>query len=98
MNAPRLSPDMLHRIGAYRRAANYHKEEGTITAAFDMRVQNDLDRFHLIQEVIDRVSEFGAPGAYLKPLMADKLIAHKQYIDQHGEDMPAIRNSKWVGG
>jgi xylulose-5-phosphate/fructose-6-phosphate phosphoketolase len=71
-------------------------EEGTITTPFDLRVENRLDRFHLVQDVIDRLGELGNTGAALKQLMQDKLVAHKQYVDTHGEDMPEIQNWKWT--
>jgi xylulose-5-phosphate/fructose-6-phosphate phosphoketolase len=95
-------PWLIHRL-TYRRRNhdNLHvrgyKEEGTITTAFDMTVLNDLDRFHLVMDVIDRVPQTGSPGVYLKQQLRDKLIAHKQYIDRYGQDMPEIRNWVWPG-
>ena len=92
-------PWLVHRLTYRRKNHNLHvrgyKEEGTITTPFDMRVQNDIDRFHLVQDVVDRVPNLGSKGAYLKQLMRDKLIQHKHYIDLHGEDMPEIINWKW---
>ena len=92
-------PSLVHSI-TYRRTNRHmhvrgYKEEGTITTAFDMRVQNDLDRFHLVMDVVDRVPGLGTKGAYLKQRMKDKLIEHKHYIDKHGEDLPEIRNWMW---
>jgi xylulose-5-phosphate/fructose-6-phosphate phosphoketolase len=93
-------PWLIHRL-TYRRAGhdNLHvrgyKEEGTTTTPFDMAVMNDIDRFHLVSDVIDRVPKLGARAAYIKQAIRDKLIEHKQYIAKYGEDMPEIREWRW---
>ena len=93
-------PWLIHRL-TYRRN-NHHKlhvrgykEEGTTTTPFDMTVLNDLDRFHLVIDVIDRVDKLGSNGAYLKQLMRNKLVEHQQYITEHGQDMPEILQWRW---
>jgi xylulose-5-phosphate/fructose-6-phosphate phosphoketolase len=75
-----------------------YKEEGTTTTPFDMVVLNDLDRFHLVADVIDRVPKLGPRAAYAKQAIYERLIEHQQYITEHGEDLPEIRNWKWDGG
>jgi xylulose-5-phosphate/fructose-6-phosphate phosphoketolase len=93
-------PWLIHRL-TYRRTnhENLHvrgyKEEGTTTTPFDMVVRNDLDRFHLVQDVIDRVPKLGYLAAYAKQEIRDKLIDHKEYITRYGEDMPEVRDWKW---
>lgn len=93
-------PWLIHRL-TYNRTnhRNLHvrgyKEEGTITTPFDMTVLNDMDRFHLVQDVLNRVPDLGDEAAYLKQEMEDKLIRHKFYINEEGMDMPEVRNWKW---
>lgn len=93
-------PWLIHRL-TYRRTnhKNIHvrgyKEEGTTTTPFDMVVMNDLDRYHLVCDVIDRVSKLGYMAAYTKQAMRDKLIEHKEYITKYGEDLPEIRDWRW---
>jgi xylulose-5-phosphate/fructose-6-phosphate phosphoketolase len=64
---------------------------------FDMTLLNDLDRFHLVMDVIARVPQTGEPGIYLKQQLKDKLITHKLYIDKHGQDLPEFRIWRWTG-
>jgi len=96
-------PWLIHRL-TYRRTnhKNLHvrgyKEEGTTTTPFDMVVLNDLDRFHLVSDVIDRVPSLGSRAAYAKQFLRDRLLDHKSYIRKHGEDMPEIRNWRWSPG
>jgi xylulose-5-phosphate/fructose-6-phosphate phosphoketolase len=93
-------PLLIHRL-TYRRTnhGNLHvrgyKGEGTTTTPFDMVVMNDLDRFHLVTDVIDRLPDLGSRGAYTKQYLRDKLVEHKTYIEINGEDMPEILNWKW---
>lgn len=94
-------PWLIHRL-TYRRT-NHHnlhvrgyKEEGTTTTPFDMVVRNDMDRFHLVGDVIDRVPKIGSLAAYAKQAIRDKLIEHKEYITKYGDDMPEIRDWRWT--
>jgi xylulose-5-phosphate/fructose-6-phosphate phosphoketolase len=93
-------PWLIHRL-TYRRTnhKNLHvrgyKEEGTTTTPFDMVVRNDLDRYHLVSDVIDRVPGLGTRAAHTRQEMRDKRIEHWQYITLHGEDMPEVRDWTW---
>jgi xylulose-5-phosphate/fructose-6-phosphate phosphoketolase len=93
-------PWLIHRL-TYRRTnhRNLHvrgyKEEGTTTTPFDMCVLNDIDRFDLVADVIDRVLKLGYHAAYIKQYVRDKLIDHEEYINKYGQDMPEIRDWKW---
>src|SRR5687768_17736813 len=93
-------PWLIHRL-TYRRTNhnNIHvrgyKEEGTTTTPFDMVVMNDLDRFHLVEDVIDRLPQLGSRAAYFKQAIHEKLIEHKEYINEHGDDIPAVAGWKW---
>jgi len=94
-------PWLIHRL-TYRRP-NHHnihargyKEEGTTSTPFDMVVMNDLDRFHLVIDALDRTPQIRHRGAYVKQEMRNKIIEHKQYVHEYGEDMPEIRDWKWI--
>jgi xylulose-5-phosphate/fructose-6-phosphate phosphoketolase len=94
-------PWLIHRM-TYKRtnqALHVHgyREEGTTTTPFDMVVLNQLDRFHLAEDVIDRLPQLGAKAAYFKQRIHDKLVEHKEYIAKHGDDMPAISGWRWGG-
>jgi len=93
-------PTLIHRL-TYRRTnhRNLHvrgfKEEGTTTTPFDMTVRNDIDRFHLAVDTVDRLPQTVGTGAHLKQQLQEKLIEHKRYIGEHGQDLPEIRDWKW---
>ncbi len=93
-------PTLIHRL-AYRRTnhENFHvhgyHEEGTTTTPFDMTVRNDLDRYHLVMDVIDRVPGLAQEAAPVRKAMVERLAAHAQYIVEHGEDLPEIREWQW---
>ena len=95
-------PSLIHELTYRRHNKHLHvrgyKEEGTITTPFDMRVLNDIDRFHLVIDVVQRLHSLGNRGAYLVQRMNDKLVEHRQYIKDHGVDLPEIREWKWNNG
>ncbi len=92
-------PTLVHELTYHRHNRNLHvcgyREEGTITTPFDMRVQNEIDRFHLVKDVVIRLPQLGNRGAYLIQKMNDSLVAHKQYIGRYGLDMPEVRDWRW---
>jgi xylulose-5-phosphate/fructose-6-phosphate phosphoketolase len=95
-------PWLIHRL-CYRRKNHAHlhvrgyKEEGTTTTPFDMCVLNEIDRFHLVRDVIDRVPGLGPPAAYAKQAMRDALYEHRRYINERGEDHPRVLGWRWSG-
>jgi len=94
-------PWLIHRL-TYRRNGHAqmhvrgYKEEGTVTTPFDMVVRNDMDRFHLVMDVIDRVPELGARAAHVRQRMVDERTRHVEYIRAHGEDLPEVRDWQWA--
>lgn len=95
-------PGLIHKL-TYNRTnhANFHvhgfREEGTTTTPFDMVALNRLDRFHLVMDAIDRIPKLSSRGAHVKQELQYKLIEHQQYVREHGEDMPEVRNWEWRG-
>ena len=92
-------PTLIHELTYFRENKNLHvhgyHEEGTITTPFDMRVQNEIDRFHLVEDVINNLPQVGNKGSHLIQKMHDTLVAHKAYIGTYGEDLPEVREWKW---
>jgi xylulose-5-phosphate/fructose-6-phosphate phosphoketolase len=94
-------PWLIHRL-TYRRHGHHnlhvrgYKEQGAVTTPFDMVVRNDMDRFHLVMDVIDRVAELGASAAHVRQRMVDERTRHVEYIRAYGEDLPEVRNWNWT--
>ena len=95
-------PTLVHELTYRRHNKKLHvrgyKEEGTITTSFDMRVRNDIDRFHLVMDTVKRLPQLGNSASYLIQEMKDKLVEHRQYITTYGQDLPEVREWKWNGG
>jgi xylulose-5-phosphate/fructose-6-phosphate phosphoketolase len=94
-------PSLVHKLTYRRKNRDFHvhgfKEEGSTTTPFDMVLLNDLDRFRLVEDVIDRVPGLSARAKDLKQQMANKRLAHREYVDEHGDDMPEIKHWRWSG-
>ena len=92
-------PNLIHQLTYRRTNKNIHvhgyKEEGTITTPFDMRVQNELDRYHLVIDAIKYLPQLGNRASSLNQQCKNKLVMHKQYIQEYGRDMPEVTNWKW---
>ena len=95
-------PTLIHELTYRRHNKHLHvrgyKEEGTITTPFDMRVQNDIDRFDLVIDTVKRLPQLGNTASYLIQEMQDKLVEHRQYITTYGQDLPEVRDWKWNDG
>ena len=95
-------PTLVHELTYRRHNKHLHvrgyKEEGTITTPFDMRVQNNIDRFSLVIDTVKRLPQLGNRGAFLIQEMKDKLVEHRQYITTNGVDLPEVRDWAWNGG
>ena len=93
-------PALVQRLTHSRANRNLHvhgyQEEGTITTPFDIRVQNGLDRFHLVIAAVEQLPHTASRGSYLIQAMRDKLTTHTHYINRHGQDLPEIRDWRWV--
>lgn len=92
---PSLIHELLYERYNHNITVKGYMEEGSITTPFDMRVQNEIDRYHLVIEVCRMVPNLGSKGIYLSKLMREKLVEHKEYIREYGIDMPEIRDWKW---
>jgi xylulose-5-phosphate/fructose-6-phosphate phosphoketolase len=92
-------PTLVHRLTYKRNNRQFHvhgfKEEGSTTTPFDMVLLNDLDRYRLVEDVIDRVPGLQVRAAHVKQQMANKRLEHRRYVDEHGDDMPEVKNWRW---